>query len=183
MDAELEIIAKTGFSGYFLVVADICREARKRGIRYNTRGSAAGSLVLYALRVTNVDPVRYGIIFERMLNLDRPSSPDVDLDIDESRRGELIDYVTQKYGAEYVAQIATFGTIKSRAAIKDATRVLGLPYMLGESIVAGLPPVIMGKDTPLSSVMGDSPKREARYQGSRTQDEEVRERGRRCAWA
>ncbi|MGI5245434.1 DNA polymerase III subunit alpha [Dactylosporangium sp. CA-139066] len=159
---ELDTIARMGFPGYFLVVADIVGHAKSKGIRVGPgRGSAAGSLVAYALGITDLDPMAHGLMFERFLNPDRVSPPDIDLDFDERHRGYMIEYATQRYGAEYVAQIATFGTIKSRAAVKDAARVLGKPYMLGERIVAGLPPVIMGKDTPLAKVISDSPKREA----------------------
>jgi DNA polymerase-3 subunit alpha len=174
---ELDMIGRMGFPGYFLVVADIVAEAKRRGIRVGPgRGSAAGSLVAYALGITDLDPIAHGLMFERFLNPERVNPPDIDLDFDERRRAEMIDYATTRYGSEYVAQIATFGTIKSRAAIKDAARVLGMPYSLGESIVAGLPPVIMGKDVPLSKVMTDSTKREALATRERYgADPEVRE--------
>lgn len=152
-DFELDIIDGKGYPGYFLVVADICDEMRRRGIRYNTRGSAAGSLVAYALQVTNVDPLPYNILFERFLNPERPSAPDIDLDIDESRRTEMIEYVTAKYGAERAAQIVTYNIIKSRKAVRDAARILDMPFALGDRIAKALPPVVMGKDVPLPRVL------------------------------
>lgn len=158
---ELDVIAGKGFSGYFLVVAEICAEMRRRGILYNTRGSAAGSLVGYALGISSIDPVPNGILFERMLNPERPSAPDIDLDIQEDRRGEMIEWCSQKYGRDRVAQIITHGIIKSRAAIKDANRVLGFGYGIGELLTSALPPVVMGKDVPLHKVMTDSTRREA----------------------
>lgn len=161
LSLELDVIRRKGFSGYFLVVAEICAEMKRRGILYNTRGSGAGSLVAYALGITRIDPVPNGILFERMLNPERPSAPDFDLDIDESRRDEMIAWCTERYGADRVAQIATFGIIKSRAAIKDANRVLGNEYIVGERLTQALPPVVMGKDVPLRSVMTDSKRREA----------------------
>jgi DNA polymerase-3 subunit alpha len=150
---ELGIIDSKGYPGYFLVVADICDEMRRRGIRYNTRGSAAGSLVAYALGITNVDPLPYNILFERFLNPERPSAPDIDLDIDETRRTEMIGYVAGKYGHDRVAQIITFGIVQSRAAVKDAARVLGHPYGVGEMVSSHLPPKVMGKDVPLAKVL------------------------------
>ena len=125
---ELGVINQMGFPSYFLVVADFIQWAKNQGIAVGPgRGSAAGSLVAYALGITDLDPIQHGLIFERFLNPERVSMPDVDIDFDERRRGEVIKYVTDKWGEDKVAQIATFGTIKAKAAIKDSARVLGLP--------------------------------------------------------
>ncbi|MFS8478686.1 MAG: DNA polymerase III subunit alpha, partial [Micromonosporaceae bacterium] len=118
---ELDVICQMGYPGYFLVVADLCEHARREGIRVGPgRGSAAGSIIAYALRITELDPLAHGLIFERFLNPERVSMPDIDLDFDERRRGDMIRYATEKYGEERVAQIITYGTIKAKAAIKDA---------------------------------------------------------------
>ena len=126
LDYELDVITKTGYAGYFLIVEDFIRAARDRGIPVGPgRGSAAGSLVAYALRITDICPLKYDLLFERFLNPERISMPDIDVDFCEERRGEVIEYVKQKYGRDCVGQIITFGTLKSRAAIKDVGRVLG----------------------------------------------------------
>ena len=126
LEYELGVITKTGYAGYFLIVADFIKAARDRGIPVGPgRGSAAGSLVAYALRITDVCPLKFDLLFERFLNPERVSMPDVDVDFCFERRGEVIDYVRQKYGKESVCQIVTFGTMKSRAVVKDVGRVLG----------------------------------------------------------
>ncbi|MFM8633101.1 MAG: DNA polymerase III subunit alpha, partial [Candidatus Nanopelagicus sp.] len=153
LNFELDVMIKMGFPGYFLVVADLCNHARKVGIRVGPgRGSAAGSLVSYALGITGLDPIEFGLLFERFLNPERISMPDIDLDFDERRRSEMIAYATDKYGDDRVAQIITYGTIKSKQAIKDSTRVLGFPYALGERLTKSLPPSVMGKDISLSGI-------------------------------
>ena len=145
LDYELDVMIKMGFPGYFLVVADLCSHAREVGIRVGPgRGSAAGSLVAYALGITGLDPLEHGLLFERFLNPERISMPDIDLDFDERRRSEMIRYATEKYGDDRVAQIITYGTIKSKQALKDATRVLGYPYVIGEKLTKALPPSVMG---------------------------------------
>jgi len=150
---ELDVMTKMGFAGYFLVVADLVAHAKREGIRVGPgRGSAAGSLVSYALGITGLDPIKHGLLFERFLNPDRISMPDIDLDFDERRRSEMIRYATNKYGDDRVAQIITYSTIKSKAAIKDAARVLGYPYALGERLTKALPPPIMGKDVSFHGV-------------------------------
>ncbi|PZG30806.1 DNA polymerase III subunit alpha [Spongiactinospora gelatinilytica] len=150
---EIGIIEQMGFPSYFLVVADFIMWAKANGIRVGPgRGSAAGSLVAYALGITDLDPLPHGLIFERFLNPDRVSMPDVDIDFDERRRGDVIRYVTDKWGADKVAMIVTFGTIKAKAAIKDAARVLGYPYALGDKVSKAFPPSVMGKDIPLSGI-------------------------------
>ena len=153
LDYELDVMIKMGFPGYFLVVADLCSHARAVGIRVGPgRGSAAGSLVSYVLGITALDPIRHGLLFERFLNPERISMPDIDLDFDERRRSEMIAYATSKYGEDRVAQIITYGTIKSKQALKDSTRVLGYPYANGDKLTKALPPSVMGKDITLSGV-------------------------------
>ena len=153
LNYELDVMIKMGFPGYFLVVADLVSHAKQVGIRVGPgRGSAAGSLVAYALGITGLDPIEHGLLFERFLNPERISMPDIDLDFDERRRSEMIRYATEKYGEDRVAQIITYGTIKSKQSIKDATRVLGYPYAIGEKLTKALPPSVMGKDITLSGV-------------------------------
>ena len=153
LNYELGVMLKMGFPGYFLVVADLVSHAKKVGIRVGPgRGSAAGSLVAYVLGITGLDPIEHGLLFERFLNPERISMPDIDLDFDERRRSEMIKYATEKYGEDRVAQIITYGTIKSKQSIKDATRVLGYPYVIGEKLTKALPPSVMGKDISLSGI-------------------------------
>ncbi|MBD3778346.1 MAG: DNA polymerase III subunit alpha [Micrococcales bacterium] len=150
---ETDVIVQLGFSGYFLVVADFIAWAREQGIRVGPgRGSAAGSMASYAMGITELDPLRHGLIFERFLNPERVSWPDVDVDFDERRRGEVIRYVTEKYGDDRVAQIVTYGTIKAKQALKDSSRVLGFPFAMGEKLTKAMPPAVMGKDIPLSGM-------------------------------
>ena len=154
---ELDVMIKMGFPGYFLVVADLVAHAKKVAIRVGPgRGSAAGSLVAYALGITGLDPLEHGLLFERFLNPERISMPDIDLDFDERRRSEMIRYATTKYGEDRVAQIITYGTIKSKQAIKDSTRVLGYPYAIGEKLTKALPPSVRGKDISLAGVFDPS---------------------------
>ena len=148
---ETDVICQMGFPGYFLVVADLVRHARESGIRVGPgRGSAAGSMVSYALGITELDPIEHGLLFERFLNPERVSMPDIDIDFDERRRADMIRYATQAYGDDRVAQIVTFGSIKAKAAIKDSARVLGYPYALGDRITKAMPPSVMGKDISLA---------------------------------
>jgi DNA polymerase-3 subunit alpha len=156
-DYEVSIICSMGFPGYFLVVGDFIGWAKSRGIRVGPgRGSAAGSIVAYALGITDLDPLQHGLLFERFLNPERVSMPDIDIDFDERRRGEVIAYVTEKYGEQRVAQIVTYGTIKAKQAIKDSARVLGYPYAMGDRLTKAYPPSIMGKDMPLRAVFDES---------------------------
>jgi len=160
LDYELEVMIKMGFPGYFLVVSDLCSHARSVGIRVGPgRGSAAGSLVSYSLGITALDPIKHGLLFERFLNPERISMPDIDLDFDERRRSEMISYATQKYGEDRVAQIITYGTIKSKQALKDSTRVLGYPYSSGDKLTKALPPSVMGKDISLAGVFDSTNER------------------------
>jgi DNA polymerase-3 subunit alpha len=153
---EIGIICQMGFPGYFLVVADFIMWAKNNGIAVGPgRGSAAGSIVSYALGITDLDPIVHGLMFERFLNPERLSMPDIDVDFDERGRGDVIRYVTQKWGSDRVAQIVTFGTIKAKAAIKDSCRVLGHPYALGDRITKAFPPMVLGKDIPLSAIFDE----------------------------
>jgi DNA polymerase-3 subunit alpha len=150
LDYELGVIEQMGYPAYFLIVADLCEHARSVGIRVGPgRGSAAGCAVSYCMGITDLDPIAHGLIFERFLNPHRVSMPDIDIDFDERRRGEMIRYVTERYGADHVAQIVTFSTIKAKQAIKDAARVLGFPYGFGERLTKMLPPAVMGREYPL----------------------------------
>ncbi len=152
-DYEVGVILQMGFPGYFLVVADFINWAKENGIRVGPgRGSGAGSMAAYAMRITDLDPLMHGLIFERFLNPDRVSMPDFDVDFDERRRGEVIRYVTEKYGDERVAQIVTYGTIKAKQALKDSSRVLGFPFGMGEKLTKAMPAAVMGKDIPLSGI-------------------------------
>ncbi|WP_349898197.1 DNA polymerase III subunit alpha [Parafrigoribacterium soli] len=157
---EVDVIKQMGFPGYFLVVADFIGWAKSQGIRVGPgRGSAAGSMVAYAMGITELDPLAHGLIFERFLNPERVSMPDIDVDFDDRRRPEVIRYVTDKYGDDRVAQIVTYGTIKAKQALKDSARVLGMPYSVGEKLTKAMPPAIMGKDIGLGDVLNrDAPR-------------------------
>ncbi len=152
-DYEVGVITQMNFPGYFLVVADFINWAKDNGIRVGPgRGSGAGSMVAYAMRITDLNPLAHGLIFERFLNPDRVSMPDFDVDFDERRRGDVIRYVTDKYGDDRVAQIVTYGTIKAKQAVKDAARVLGMPFSVSDRITKVMPPPVMGKDLALAKI-------------------------------
>jgi len=154
IEHELAVIEQMGFSGYFLIVWDLIRFAREQGIRVGPgRGSAAGSVVSYCLRITDLDPLRYGLLFERFLNPDRIQMPDIDMDFDERRRDEVIRYATEKYGSDHVAQIVTFQTIKGKQGIRDAARVLGFPPVVGDRLCKMYPPAVMGRDEPIDRAL------------------------------
>jgi len=154
LDYELGVIADMGFSAYFLVVWDLIRFARSRGIRVGPgRGSAAGCCVAYCLKIVDLDPIKYDLLFERFLNPGRIQMPDIDMDFDERYRGDMIKYAADRYGTDHVAQIVTFSTIKARAAVRDAARVLGHPYLIGDKIAKAMPPLMMGRDTPLAACL------------------------------
>ncbi len=170
LEHELKIIHDMGFDAYFLIVWDLVRYAQQRGIWYNARGSAAGSIVAYALGITSVDPLEYGLIFERFLNPDRISMPDIDLDFQDDRRDEMMRYTAQKYGEDHVAQIITFGTMKARAAIRDVGRVLDIPPSEVDKI-AKLVPNIPGKPVTLQEALQEVPELRQRYEN----EEYVRE--------
>jgi DNA polymerase III subunit alpha len=157
---ETRVILQMGFPGYFLVVADFINWAKNNGIRVGPgRGSGAGSMVAYAMRITDLDPLRHGLIFERFLNPDRISMPDFDIDFDERRRGEVIRYVTEKYGEDRVSMIVTYGTIKAKQAVKDSSRILGYPFAMGDRITKAMPAAVMGKDVPLKQIFDPEHKR------------------------
>ena len=161
---ELRVIQDMRFPGYFLVVSDFVNWAKGQGIRVGPgRGSAAGSIVSYALGITELDPLRYDLMFERFLNPERIQMPDIDIDFDERRRGDVIRYVQSKYGEDRVAQIVTYGTIKGKQAIKDAARVLGFPYAEGDRLCKMYPPLIMGRDSGLESALESSPELKEAY--------------------
>jgi DNA polymerase III subunit alpha len=152
---EISVILEKGFPSYFLIVADLITHAQSIGIRVGPgRGSAAGSLVAYAMGITNIDPIPHGLLFERFLNPERPSAPDIDIDFDDRRRGEMVRYASEKWGSDRVAQVITFGTIKTKAALKDSARVhYGQPgFAIADRITKALPPPIMAKDIPLSGI-------------------------------
>ena len=164
-DYEIDVIAGKGYAGYFLVVADFINWAKRNGIRVGPgRGSGAGSMCAYAMGITDLDPIPHGLIFERFLNPERASMPDFDIDFDERRRGEVIRYVTEKYGDERVAQIVTYGTIKAKQAVKDAARVMGHPFSVGEQLTKAMPADVMGKGVPLSKMYDESHDRYAEGQ-------------------
>ncbi len=157
---EVGVIIQMGFPGYFLVVADFINWAKDNGIRVGPgRGSGAGSMVAYAMRITDLDPLKHGLIFERFLNPDRVSMPDFDIDFDERRRGEVIRYVSDKYGEDRVSMIVTYGTIKAKQAVKDSSRILGYPFAMGDRITKAMPAAVMGKDVPLQQIFDPAHKR------------------------
>ena len=148
-----------GFSSYFLITWDLIKHARDPSIRVGPgRGSAAGCAVAYCLRITDLDPIRYDLLFERFLNPSRISMPDIDMDFDSRYRDEMIRYAAERYGRDHVAQIVTFSTIKARAAVRDAARVLGYPYAVGDKVAKAMPPLIMGRDTPLHACLEEQEK-------------------------
>jgi DNA polymerase-3 subunit alpha len=164
LENELGVVADMGFSDYFLVVWDLIRHAREKGIRVGPgRGSSAGCCIAYCLRIVDLDPLRYGLIFERFLNPGRRSMPDIDMDFDERYRGDMIRYAAERYGSDHVAQIVTFSTIKARAAVRDAARVLGYPPQLGDKIAKAMPPLVMGQDLPLGACFQPMPGYEGRF--------------------
>jgi DNA polymerase-3 subunit alpha len=155
---ELKVIGSMGFAGYFLVVQDFVNWAKRQGIRVGPgRGSAAGSIVSYSLGITELDPIKYDLMFERFLNPERLEMPDIDIDFDDRKRGDVIRYVCDKYGEDHVAQIVTYGTIKGKQAIKDAARVLGFPYGEGDRLTKMYPRLMMGRDDGLAKALETSP--------------------------
>ena len=164
IEYELDVIESMGFSAYFLVVWDLVEYARSQKIRVGPgRGSAAGSCVAYCLRIVDIDPIKYDLLFERFLNPGRKQMPDIDMDFDSRSRGDMIKYAARRYGSDRVAQIITFSTIKARAAVRDAARVLDYPYGVGDKIAKLMPPLIMGRDTPLYACLDKHPKFEDGY--------------------
>ncbi len=160
---ELDTINKMGFPAYFLIVADIVNWSKDQGIFCGPRGSAAGSLVAYLTKISDMDPIEYGYLFERFLNPDRISMPDIDIDFADDRRDEVIAYASQKYGADHVAGIATFGTMMGRAAVRDVGRVLGMPYSEVDEIAKLVPPPNQGRHIPLKISIENVPELKERY--------------------
>ena len=166
---ELGIISHMGFDGYFLIVQDFINWGKKQGIVFGPgRGSAAGSIISYALNITDLDPMRYDLLFERFLNPDRISMPDIDIDIQDSRRDEVIQYCVDKYGQEQVAHIVTYGTMAGRAAIRDVARVLDVPYAEADRLAKLVPPPIQGRHIPLSDSIKKDPDFKNEYENSQT---------------
>lgn len=163
LDYELDIIDSKGFSPYFLIYSDMTRHAKDTGIFVNTRGSAAGSFVSYCCGITVVDPLRYQLPFERFLNPFRPSPPDIDLDISDDRRDDMIAYLKQKYGEDKVAQICTFGTMQARGSVRDVGRVLGYPYAIPDRISKMIPMGSQGFKMSIKRALNESPELKAAY--------------------
>ncbi|MBT5864146.1 MAG: DNA polymerase III subunit alpha [Ilumatobacter sp.] len=156
---ELQVICDMGFASYFLITWDLIKYARDSNIRVGPgRGSAAGCAVAYALWITDLDPIKYDLLFERFLNPSRISMPDIDMDFETRYREDMIRYAAERYGRDHVAQIITFGSIKARNAARDAARVLGYPYGVGDKIAKAMPPLVMGRDTPLKYCFEQHPK-------------------------
>lgn len=159
---EEDVIISMGFPGYFLTVADYINWAKSQGIRVGPgRGSGAGSMVAYAMKITELNPLEHGLIFERFLNPERISMPDFDVDFDERRRDEVIQYVKRKYGEDRISQVVTYGTIKTKQALKDSARILGKDFKVGEQLTKALPPSIMGKDISVHGIFDKDDKRYA----------------------
>jgi len=158
LDYELSVIIKMGFVDYFLIVMDFIDYAKRNGIAVGPgRGSGAGSIVAYCLRITNIDPIKYGLIFERFLNPERVTMPDIDIDFGDERRQEVIDYVIKKYGEEKVSRIITFGTLKAKGVVRDVARVLGLSYEIGDRISKAIPTRINDEEVNLTNALRVSP--------------------------
>lgn len=163
MDYEIDIICKKGYAPYFLIVRDMMHWANSQGIVTNTRGSAAGSLTSYVLGITTVNPLKYYLPFERFLNPYRPSPPDIDFDVADDKRGEIIGYITRTYGKEKVAQICTFGRMLSRNSVRDVARVLGYPYSVGDKIAKSIPPPKQGFPITIDKALEEVPELRTMY--------------------
>ncbi|MEO5927231.1 MAG: DNA polymerase III subunit alpha [Patescibacteria group bacterium] len=162
---ELQTIERMGFAAYFLIVQDYVNWAKDHGVVVGPgRGSAAGSVVAYSLKITNIDPLQYGLLFERFLNPDRISMPDIDLDFDDVKRKDVIEYVSQKYGRDRVAGIITFGTMAARAAVRDVSRVLGWTFQEVDRIAKAIPPPVQGRHIPLEISVKENPELRAMYE-------------------
>lgn len=167
LNFELDVIAKTGYPGYFLIVEDFIREARRMGVSVGPgRGSAAGSVVAYCLWITNIDPIKYDLLFERFLNPERISMPDIDIDFDDEGRSKVMDYVINKYGSNQVAQIITYGTMAAKSSIRDTARVLDLPLYEADRIAKLIPGV------KLKNIFGDDEKSKSKIDGLREEDKQ-----------
>ncbi len=166
LDYELGVIQKMGFDEYFLIVWDLCRHARDKNIWYNARGSSAGSLVAFALGITSVEPIRHKLMFERFLNPDRVTMPDIDLDFQDDRRADMMEYCNEKYGADKVAQIITFGTMGARGAIRDVGRVMNIPLPEVDRVAKIIPGPQQGKTPSIAETLEKSPELRAVYESS-----------------
>ncbi len=164
---ELDIICSKGYAGYFLIMAEFAQWTRNRKIITNTRGSAAGSIVSYILGITTVDPIEYYLPFERFLNPYRPSPPDIDLDIADNRRQEMIEFITDRFGKDKVAQICTFGRMMARASVKDIARVLGYDYSFGDQLAKLIPEGSQGFPMSINRALEESPELKSRYQNDK----------------
>ena len=157
---EIGVIVQMGFPGYFLVVADYINWAKSQGIRVGPgRGSGAGSMVAYAMGITELNPLKHGLIFERFLNPERISMPDIDVDFDERRRDEVIEYVKHKYGSDKISQVVTYGVIKAKQSLKDSSRVMGYPYAVGDRLTKAMPPSVQGKDISIKGIFNPADER------------------------
>jgi DNA polymerase-3 subunit alpha len=164
---ELDVIKMKGYANYFLCVADMLRAAKEKNILTNIRGSVSGSLVTYLSGITNIDPLEFEIPFERFLNPDRPSAPDIDMDYADNRRGEMVEYVKEKYGEDKIAQIGTFGTMAARAAVRDVARSMGYPYIIGDRISKLIPMGSQGFPMTLDRALTEEPDFKKEYDESR----------------
>jgi DNA polymerase III, alpha subunit (EC 2.7.7.7) len=165
LDFELSVIEKTGYPGYFLIVEDFIREARNMDVSVGPgRGSAAGSVVAYCLWITNIDPIKYDLLFERFLNPERVSMPDIDIDFDDEGRSRVMDYVINKYGANQVAQIITYGTMAAKSSIRDTARVLDLPLFEADRIAKLIPGI------KLKNIFGDDAKSKGKVDALRAEE-------------
>lgn len=172
LDMEFEVLARMGYNGYFLIVQDFINWGKNRGIIFGPgRGSAAGSIIAYALRITDLDPLKYNLLFERFLNPDRISMPDIDIDIQDTRRDEVIEYCAEKYGADRVANIMTFGTMAARAAVRDVARVLEVPYAESDRLAKTIPAPNQGRHIPLKKSVKDDPDLKKEYENNPTAKE------------
>lgn len=167
LDYELEVIKNKGYSPYFLVVYDLLRYSRENGILTNIRGSVAGSIVTYLLRITKCDPMVYKLPFERFLNPERPSAPDIDMDYADDRRDDVINYARRKYGADHVGQIGTFGTMMARGAVRDVARAMKFPYIVGDRISRLIPPPKQGFPVFIDTAIEEVPELKAMYETDR----------------
>jgi DNA polymerase-3 subunit alpha len=171
---ELDVIDSMGFNGYFLIVQDFINWGKDKGIVFGPgRGSAAGSIVAFATRITELDPIKYDLLFERFLNPDRISMPDIDIDIQDSRRNEVIEYCAAKYGQERVANIVTFGTMAARAAVRDVARVMQVPYAEADRISKMIPPPVQGRHIPLATSIIEDPDLKREYDSNETTKEVI----------
>lgn len=170
---ELDVIKMKGYANYFLCVADLLKAAKEKNILTNIRGSVSGSLVTYLSGITNIDPLEFEIPFERFLNPDRPSAPDIDMDYADNRREEMVEYVKEKYGADKIAQIGTFGTMAARAAVRDVARSMGYPYMVGDRISKLIPMGSQGFPMTLERALEEEPDFKKDYEENRETKEIV----------